>query len=84
MNFEKFTVKFQQALADAQSLAIGRDHNFIETAHVLVALLEQEGGLARSLFQKINININQLRASLNQIVDTLPKVTQMQKRIVKP
>lgn len=75
MNFEKFTVKFQQALADAQSLAIGRDHNFIETVHVLIALLEQEGGLARSLFQKINVNINQLRASLNQIIDTLPKVT---------
>jgi len=75
MNFEKFTVKFQQALADAQSLAIGRDHNFIETVHLLIALLNQEGGITPNLFQKIGCNINQLRLSLNQILDNLPKVT---------
>jgi ATP-dependent Clp protease ATP-binding subunit ClpB len=75
MNFEKFTVKFQQALADAQSLAIGRDHNFIETVHVLIALLNQDGGITPNLLQKIGSNINQLRLSLNQILDNLPKVT---------
>jgi ATP-dependent Clp protease ATP-binding subunit ClpB len=75
MNFEKFTVKFQQAVADAQSLAIGRDHNFIETAHLLVALLDQEGSLARTLLQRAGANVNQLRNNLGQIVDNFPKVT---------
>jgi len=75
MNFEKFTIKFQQAVTDAQSLAIGRDHNFIETAHLLVALLDQEGSLARTLLQRAGANVNQLRNSLGQIVDNFPKVT---------
>jgi ATP-dependent Clp protease ATP-binding subunit ClpB len=75
MNFEKFTVKFQQAIADAQSLAIGRDHNFIETVHLLIALLNQDGGITPNLLQKIGCNINQLRLALTQILDNLPKVT---------
>jgi ATP-dependent Clp protease ATP-binding subunit ClpB len=75
MNYEKFTVKFQQAITDAQSLAIGRDHNFIETVHVLIVLLNQDSGITPNLLQKIGCNINQLRFDLNQILDNLPKVT---------
>ncbi|MEF3194022.1 MAG: hypothetical protein K6346_07400, partial [Halothiobacillaceae bacterium] len=51
MRMDKLTAKFQQALAEAQSLAIGRDHQMIEPIHVLAALLDQEGGSARSLLQ---------------------------------
>ncbi len=49
MRMDKLTTKFQLALADAQSLALGRDHQFIEPAHLMVALLDQEGGSVRSL-----------------------------------
>ena len=47
MRMDKLTSKFQMALADAQSLAVGQDHQFIEPAHVLVALLDQQGGSVR-------------------------------------
>ena len=49
MRMDKMTSKFQQALADAQSLAVGRDHQFIEPAHLMIALLDQEGGSVRHL-----------------------------------
>ncbi len=47
MRMDKLTTQFQQALADAQSLAVGRDHQFIEPVHVMAALLEQQGGSVR-------------------------------------
>ena len=47
MRMDKLTTQFQQALADAQSLAVGRDHQFIEPVHVMSALLEQQGGSVR-------------------------------------
>ena len=49
MRMDKLTSRFQQALADAQSLAVGRDHNLIEPAHLLLALLDQQGGGTRPL-----------------------------------
>ena len=49
MRMDKLTSKFQMALSDAQSLAVGRDHQFIEPAHLLAALLDQEGGAVRPL-----------------------------------
>ena len=49
MRMDKLTSKFQQALAEAQSLAVGRDHQFIEPAHLMTALLDQEGGTVRHL-----------------------------------
>ena len=74
MRIDKLTSKFQMALADAQSLAVGRDHQFIEPAHVMVALLDQQGGSVRGLLTKAGINVNLLRSQLGDAVDRLPKV----------
>ena len=74
MRMDKLTSKFQMALADAQSLAVGQDHQFIEPAHVMVALLDQQGGTVRGLLTKSGVNINLLRSQLGDAVDRLPKV----------
>ncbi|MFB3047283.1 MAG: ATP-dependent chaperone ClpB, partial [Acidiferrobacterales bacterium] len=74
MQMEKLTAKFQQGLAEAQSLAVGRDHQFIEPAHVMAALLDQEGGTTRQLLANCNVNINALRSQLSQALDALPTV----------
>ncbi|MBG7601011.1 MAG: ATP-dependent chaperone ClpB [Gammaproteobacteria bacterium] len=74
MRMDKLTSKFQMALADAQSLAVGRDHQFIEPAHLLVALLDQEGGTARHLLTQASVNVNLLRSSLGEILDRMPSV----------
>jgi ATP-dependent Clp protease ATP-binding subunit ClpB len=71
---DKLTSKFQMALADAQSLAVGRDHNYIEPVHVMVALLDQEGGTARHLLAQANVNTNLLRSQLGEQMDRLPVV----------
>jgi ATP-dependent Clp protease ATP-binding subunit ClpB len=71
---DKLTSKFQMALADAQSLAVGQDHQFIEPAHVMVALLDQQGGSVRGLLTKAGVNVNLLRSQLGDAVDRLPKV----------
>ena len=62
------------ALADAQSLAVGQDHQFIEPAHVMVALLDQQGGTVRGLLTKAGVNVNLLRSQLGVAIDRLPKV----------
>ncbi|MEA3302045.1 MAG: ATP-dependent chaperone ClpB [Pseudomonadota bacterium] len=74
MRMDKLTSKFQMALADAQSLAVGRDHQFIEPAHLLVALLDQDGGTARHLLTQASVNVNMLRSSLGEILDGMPSV----------
>ncbi|MDH3671280.1 MAG: ATP-dependent chaperone ClpB [Gammaproteobacteria bacterium] len=74
MQMEKLTAKFQQGLAEAQSLAVGRDHQFIEPVHVMTALLDQEGGTTRQLLANLNVNINALRSQLSQALDALPTV----------
>src|SRR5690242_21169637 len=74
MRTDKLTSKFQMALADAQSLALGRDHQFIEGLHVLTALLDQQGGSVRPLLDKSGVNINSLRSQLGDALDRLPKV----------
>jgi ATP-dependent Clp protease ATP-binding subunit ClpB len=74
MSLNKLTSKFQQALSDAQSLAVGRDNPFIEPVHVMKALLEQEGGTARPLFTKINIKLPLLTNSLEEAINQLPQV----------
>ncbi|MDX1443892.1 MAG: ATP-dependent chaperone ClpB [Gammaproteobacteria bacterium] len=71
---DKLTSKFQMALGDAQSVAIGRDHNQIEPAHVMLALLDQEGGSVRPLLQKAGVNLTQLRNGTMEILDRLPQV----------
>jgi ATP-dependent Clp protease ATP-binding subunit ClpB len=74
MRLDKLTSKFQMALADAQSLAVGQDHQFIEPAHVMVALLDQQGGSVRGLLTKAGANVNLLRSQLGDAIDRLPKV----------
>jgi len=74
MRLDKLTSKFQMALAEAQSLAIGQDNQFIEPAHLLVALLDQQGGTVRGLLTKAGVNVNLLRSQLGDAVDRLPKV----------
>ena len=71
---DKLTSKFQAALIDAQSLAVGRDHQFIEPAHILIALLDQQGGTARHLLSSAGVNVNQLRSQLGEVLDRLPSV----------
>jgi ATP-dependent Clp protease ATP-binding subunit ClpB len=71
---DRLTSKFQMALADAQSLAVGRDHQFIEPVHLMIALLDQDGGTVRHLLTKADVNINQLRAALGKAIDRLPSV----------
>jgi len=61
MRLDKLTSKFQLALADAQSLAVGQDHQFIEPVHVMIALLDQQGGSVRGLLTKSGVNVNLLR-----------------------
>jgi ATP-dependent Clp protease ATP-binding subunit ClpB len=74
MRMDKLTSKFQQALADAQSLAVGRDHNVIEPVHVLIALLDQQGGSTRPLLSQAGVNVTALRGKLGEIFDRLPQV----------
>jgi ATP-dependent Clp protease ATP-binding subunit ClpB len=74
MRQDKLTSKFQQALADAQSLALGRDHQFMEPAHVLLAMLDSQGGGVRPLLLKAGVDTNKLRSELQAMLDRLPKV----------
>jgi ATP-dependent Clp protease ATP-binding subunit ClpB len=74
MRMDRLTSKFQMALAEAQSLAIGLDHQFIEPAHLMVALLDQQGSSVRGLLAKSGVNVNLLRSQLGEALDRLPKV----------
>ena len=74
MQLDRFTSKFQMALAEAQSLALGRDHQYIEPVHLMTALLNQQGGSVRPLFDEANLNVNSLRSTLSEAVDKLPRV----------
>jgi ATP-dependent Clp protease ATP-binding subunit ClpB len=74
MRQDKLTSQFQQALADAQSLALGRDHQFMEPAHVLLALLDSQGGSVRPVLIKAGADVNKLRSELGGQLDRLPKV----------
>ncbi|MGB5079818.1 MAG: ATP-dependent chaperone ClpB [Burkholderiales bacterium] len=74
MRFDKLTTKFQQALADAQSIAVGQDHQFIEPVHLFSALLAQEDGGSASLLTRAGVNLPRLRDALTQAVSRLPKV----------
>ena len=74
MRMDKMTSKFQMALADAQSLAVGRDHAFIEPVHLMIALLDQEGGSVRHLLAQADVNVNLIRSRLGELLDQLPQV----------
>ncbi|WP_287595971.1 ATP-dependent chaperone ClpB [Thermomonas sp.] len=75
MRMDKLTSRFQQAISDAQSLAVGRDHTIIEPAHLLLALLDQQGGGTRPLLAQSGVNVPVLRERLVEALDRLPKVS---------
>ncbi|HEV7490805.1 MAG TPA: ATP-dependent chaperone ClpB [Rhodanobacteraceae bacterium] len=74
MRMDKLTSRFQQALADAQSLAVGRDHNMLEPAHLMAALLDQQGGSTLPLLAQAGVNVPALRTRIGQILERMPKV----------
>ncbi|MBO1254062.1 ATP-dependent chaperone ClpB [Alteromonas sp. 5E99-2] len=75
MRLDKFTSKFQVAISDAQSLALGRDHQYIEPVHLMTALLNQQGGSVRPVLDHGNINVNGLRSALSEAIEKLPRVS---------
>src|SRR3569623_1796638 len=74
MRMDKLTSRFQQALADAQSLAVGRDHNMLEPAHLMAALLDQQGGSTVPLLSQAGINVTALRTRVGEALERLPAV----------
>jgi ATP-dependent Clp protease ATP-binding subunit ClpB len=74
MRTDKLTAKLQAALGEAQSLALGRDHQFIEPTHVMVALIDQEGGSVKPLLSQSGVNVANLRNALGEALDRFPKV----------
>ncbi|MGH8547965.1 MAG: ATP-dependent chaperone ClpB [Methylococcales bacterium] len=74
MRMDKLTSKYQMALGEAQSLALGKDHQYIEPVHVMIALLDQEGGSIRQLLAQAGVNVNQLRAWLGEQLDRMATV----------
>ena len=74
MRMDKLTSRFQQALAEAQSLAVGRDNPQMEPAHVMQALLDQDGGSTAPLLEQGGVNINVLRSKVDTLLDGLPKL----------
>lgn len=74
MRMDKLTSKFQAAIADAQSLAVGRDHQFIEPAHLMSALLNQDGGTVHHLLTQAGVNVNLLRSQLGEALERLPHI----------
>ena len=75
MRMDKLTSKFQQALADAQSLAIGKDHQFIEPLHIMLALIDQDSGSIKPLLTQCGVVTTALRQELLQSIDRLASVT---------
>jgi ATP-dependent Clp protease ATP-binding subunit ClpB len=75
MRMDKLTSKFQLAIADAQSLALGRDNQYIEPIHLMLALLNQDGGSLRPIFADLEVDLSALRSQLSTELDRLPKVS---------
>src|SRR5271166_6776519 len=71
---DKLPTKFQAALADAQSLAVGRDNQYIEPVHLMAALLDQQGGTARPLLEKAGVQVAKLRSDLGAALDRIATV----------
>ena len=74
MRIDKFTTKFQEALADAQSIAVGRGNQYLEPVHVLAALIAQEDGSSRSLLSRAGVHIQALQTAVNEAIARLPQV----------
>lgn len=75
MRQDKLTTKLQEAIADAHSLAVGNDNQYVDPVHLLTALLQQNDGSTQSLLQRAGVNVNKLTGALKNAVDRLPKVT---------
>ncbi len=75
MRTDKLTSKFQLALQDAQSMALGRDHQFIEPVHLMTALLDQEGGIVRGILAQSGVKVDKLRSQLGETLDKMPTVS---------
>ncbi len=75
MRLDKLTTKLQEALADAQSIAVGNDNQYIEPLHLLLAMLNQDDSSAKSLLQRAGVNIGGLAAELKNALERLPKVS---------
>src|SRR5699024_11026276 len=74
MRMDKLTSKLQEALGEAQSLAVGRDHSQIEPLHVLQALLDQEAGSARHLIEAAGVDVREVRNRLIKAIENLPTI----------
>ncbi len=74
MRMDKLTAKFQLALSDAQSAALGRSHAFIEPVHLMQAMLDQDGGSIRHLLTVAGVNVNRLRSAIGETLDRMPRV----------
>ncbi len=74
VNMEKLTARFQLALAEAQSAALGRHHAFIEPVHLMQSMLDQDGGSVRHLLTSADVNVNRLRSTIGEAIDHLPRV----------
>ncbi len=75
MQMDKLTARFQQALAQAQSIALRQDHAMLEPEHLMLALLDQEGGGIRGLLNRAGVDVNRLRSTLGQKIDGMPRVS---------
>jgi len=75
MRMDKLTSKFQLGLQEAQSMAVGRDHQFIEPTHLMAAFLDQEGGGVRPLLAQSGVNVNGLRAGIDALLDKMAQVS---------
>ncbi|MBS3805132.1 MAG: ATP-dependent chaperone ClpB [Oleiphilaceae bacterium] len=74
MRIDKLTTSLQTALADAQSIAVGKDHNFIEPVHLMQAMLDQQGGSIKPLLRQMGVDVGRLRQAVAREIETLPEV----------
>ena len=83
MRFDKLTTKFQQALQEAQSIAVGHDNQFIEPQHLLLALLEQEDGSTVSLLQRAGVNVAGLKSALQKAIEALQEMAAATSKVLR-
>src|SRR5690554_3511299 len=74
MRVDRLTSQLQVALSDAQSVALGQDHTAIEPVHLLLALIDQQGGAIRPLLMQVGFDVNKLKVELNRLLEDLPKI----------
>lgn len=75
MRIDKFTAKLQEALSDAQSIAVGKDHNHLAPAHLMQALLRQQGGSIRPILKQMGVDIPALEVELDVLIERLPVIS---------